>query len=176
MSEGFKRHAPRLLVLLGLICFASLAVALIAQHQFGVRPCPWCVMQRVVVILLGSFALLGGGLAWILKHQGRAGAAHLLARLVALPVVALAVAGLLAATYQHEVASQSESCALTAADKLLTALELESRFPALFMVTASCQDANAYRLLGLPYEIWGGLLFALALGTGLIALLRGARH
>lgn len=169
------RHAPRLLVLLGLLCYASLAVALIAQHQFGVHPCPWCVLQRGIVILLGGFALLGGGIAWWLKHGGRARAAHLLARLTALPVVALAVGGLLAATYQHEVAAQSSSCAFTAAEKIVQYFDLETRLPAVFMITANCSEAAAYRLIGLPYEIWSGLLFALALGAGLIALLRGAR-
>lgn len=175
MTEGMQRHAPRLLVWLGLLCFAGLAVALVAQHQFGVRPCPWCVLQRGIVILLGGLALLGGGLAWALKHGGRVRAAHVLARITALPVVALALAGLLAATYQHEVAAQSASCARTAADKIVQMLDLEQRFPALFMITANCNEAAAYTLLGLPYEIWSGLLFALALGAGLIALLRGAR-
>lgn len=175
MSEGFQRHAPRLLVWLGLLCFAALAVALIAQHQFGVKPCPWCVLQRGIVILLGGFALLGGGIAWALKHRGRARGAHLLARLTALPVVALALGGLLAATYQHEVAAQSASCAMGAADKIVQALDLEQRFPALFMITANCNEAAGYKLIGLPYEIWSGLLFALALGAGLLALLRGAR-
>ncbi len=28
------------------------------------------------------------------------------------------------------------------------------------MVTANCAEASAYRLLGLPYEVWSALLFA----------------
>jgi len=175
MAESLMRHAPRLLVWLGLLALASLAVALIAQHGFGVRPCPWCVLQRGIVLLLAAVALVGGALAWWLKHRSHLHRAHLAARVTAIPVVLLALAGLVAATYQHEVAAQNESCAMTAADRILTALELEARWPAVFMITANCQEAHAYRLLGLPYEIWSGLLFALALAAGLVALLRGAK-
>lgn len=175
MADRWMAHAPRLLVWLGLLCLAGLASALIAQHGFDVRPCPWCVLQRGVVLLLAGFALAGGGLAWALKHRGHLYRAHLVARLTAIPVVLLAMGGLLAATYQHEVAAQMESCDMTAADRILQALDLEARWPAVFMVTANCQDAAKYLLLGLPYEIWSGLLFAFALGVGLVALLRGAR-
>ena len=175
MADRWMSHAPRLLVWLGIVCLAGLGAVLVAQHVFDVRPCPWCVLQRGIVLLLGLLALTGGALAWALKHRGHLYRAHLTARLAAIPVLLLALSGLVAATYQHEVASQSESCAMTAADRLLTALDLEAKWPAVFMVTASCQDAAHYRLLGLPYEIWSGLLFALALGAGLEALLRGAR-
>ena len=175
MAERLMRHAPRLLVWVGLLALASLAVALVAQHAFDVRPCPWCILQRGIVLLLAVFALVGGALAWWLKHRSHLHRAHLAVRVAAIPVVLLAMGGLLAATYQHEVASQSESCAMTFADRILTALELESSWPAMFMITADCQQAGAYRLLGLPYEIWSGLLFALALAAGLVALLRGAR-
>jgi disulfide bond formation protein DsbB len=36
------------------------------------------------------------------------------------------------------------------------------------MITANCAEAAAYRLLGLPYELWSAALFAL---LGLAALL-----
>ncbi len=176
MADSLMRHAPRLLVWLGLLCLASLAGVLVAQHGFGVKPCPWCVLQRGIVMLLAVVALGGGALAWALKHRGHLFRAHLVVRLFAVPVVLLALAGLLSATYQHEVASQTESCAMGAADRIVTVLELETRWPAMFMITANCQEAASYRLLGLPYEIWSGLLFALALAAGLVALLRGARY
>jgi disulfide bond formation protein DsbB len=128
MAERWMSHAPRLLVWLGLLCLAGLGTALVAQHAFGVRPCPWCVLQRGIVLLLGLLALAGGALAWALKHRGHLYRAHLSARLTAIPVLLLALCGLVAATYQHEVAAQAESCAMTAADRILTALDLEARF------------------------------------------------
>jgi disulfide bond formation protein DsbB len=175
MIDRWFRHAPRLLIWAGLLCLASLAAALVAQHAFDVRPCPWCILQRGIIMLLAACCLLGGAVAWWLKHHAHLHRAHLAARLTAIPVVLLAMGGLVAATYQHEVAAQSASCKMTVADQILTALELESRWPAVFMITADCQEAAAYRLLGLPYEIWSGLLFLLVLGVGLVALQRGAR-
>ena len=68
--------------------------------------------------------------------------------------------GLTAAVFQHEVASQTASCAMGLADKIVTALDLEDLWPAVFMITANCAEAAAYRFIGLPYEVWSGLLFA----------------
>jgi disulfide bond formation protein DsbB len=154
---------------------ASVAVALTAQYQFGVKPCPWCILQRAIVLLIAGIALLGGVVAWGLKRAGREGGSKLLSRTTAVPVVVLALAGLVAATYQNAVASDSASCALTLADRIITTLGLEDFWPKMFMITANCAEAHAYRLVGLPYEVWSGLLFAATLGAGLIALLRGSK-
>jgi disulfide bond formation protein DsbB len=169
------RHAPRLMVLLGLLCLASLGVALVAQYEFGVKPCPWCILQRVLVMALAAVALIGGVAAWGLKKSGRARASQIVSRVLAVPVVLLALTGVVAATYQNAVASDSASCAMTVADRIIMATGLEELWPAVFMITANCAEAHAYRLLGLPYEVWSGLLFAAALGVGLIALLRSSR-
>jgi len=131
------------------IAIASVAVlvfALVAQHGFGVKPCAWCVLQRGIFIIIAAVAALG----WLSK-----------ARKPALWLTAtIAVAGIAAAVFQHQVAANLESCAMTFADQALTALDLEERLPSVFMVTASCAQAAAYRLLGLPYEVWSGLTFA----------------
>lgn len=175
MSDGFLRHAPRLLVLLGLACLAGLGAALVAQHQFNIKPCPWCVLQRGIFLLIAAVALAGGAAAWAAKRSGRLTLATVLTRVTSVPVTVLALAGLVAATYQHEVAAVNNDCSMTFADRVLTALELERRWPDMFMVTASCSEAGAYRLAGLPFELWSGALFALALGAGLTAMLRGTR-
>jgi disulfide bond formation protein DsbB len=139
---------------------AAVAAALVAQHAFGVKPCPWCVMQRGVFLLIALVA----GLSWLLKGMRPLRSAGLLLTAV------LGVAGLAAAAFQHEVASKLASCDMTLADRLLTALDLENLLPSVFMVTASCSEAAAYRLLGLPYEVWSGLLFAAISIVCLIAL------
>ena len=89
---------------------------------------------------------------------------------------ALGVAGLFAAGYQHEVASKLATCDMTFADRVLTALDLETRLPSVFMVTANCSEASAYTLLGLPYEIWSGAMFTLIALLCLLTLKRGAVH
>ncbi|MFT7773837.1 disulfide bond formation protein B [Roseateles sp.] len=142
--------------------FAAVGVALVAQHQFGVKPCPWCVLQRGIFLAVGTFSLLG----WLVQARRSL-------RQAALVIVLLAcVAGLTAAVFQHEVASQTASCAMGLADKILTALNLEEFWPSVFMVTANCSEAAAYRLIGLPYEVWSGLLFAGLGALGLIVLSR----
>lgn len=146
---------------LALICLGSLAAlgaALLAQHGFGVKPCAWCVMQRGIFLLIAAVA----GLGWLLRATRPLRSAALL---LLLP---LALAGVAAAFFQHEVASKLASCDMTLADRVLSALDLEMAWPAVFMVTASCAEAAAYRLLGLPYEVWSGLLY---IGIALLSLL-----
>jgi disulfide bond formation protein DsbB len=129
--------------------FAAVGVALVAQHQFGVKPCPWCVLQRLIFLAIGTFSLLG----WLVQARRSLRQAALVV------VLMLCAAGLTAAVFQHEVASQTASCAMGLADKIITALNLEDLWPSVFMVTANCSEAAAYRFIGLPYEIWSGLLF-----------------
>ena len=151
----FQRPSPwpgRVLALVCLSSVGSLALALVAQHYFDVRPCPWCVLQRGVFLLLGLVA----GLGWLLGLQGRMKPLRLLSLVL---VAGLALAGLAAAVWQHEVAAQSASCNMTFADQLVMALHLDESLPSVFMATAGCNEAAAYRLLGLPYEVWSGLLY-----------------
>lgn len=140
--------------------FAAVGVAFVAQHQFGVKPCPWCVLQRAIYLAIGAVALLG----WLAQTRRSLRQAAILVMLV------LCAAGLTAAVFQHEVASQTASCAMGLADKIVTALGLEELWPAMFMITANCAEAAAYRLLGLPYEVWSGLLFVALGALGLVVL------
>lgn len=140
----------RVLAGMAVASFAAVGVALVAQHQFGVKPCPWCVLQRGLFLLVGAVALLG----WLLQGS------RALRQAALVGVLLLCAAGVTAAVFQHEVASQSASCAMGLAEKILTALNLEELWPPVFMATANCADAAAARLIGLPYEVWSGLLFA----------------
>ncbi len=150
----------RVLAFACLASFGGVALALLAQHGFNVKPCPWCVMQRGIFLLIGAVAVLG----WLLKGSSA------LRRIAFALVILLALAGLASAYYQHDVASKLASCDMTLADRVITALGLEERWPPVFMVTASCAEAAAYRLLGLPYEIWSALLFAALLVAALVGL------
>jgi len=152
----------RVLAGIALASFAAVAFALVAQHGFGVKPCPWCVLQRGIFLLIGALAALG----WLVRDTVA------LRKGTLLLLIVLAIGGIAAAVFQHEVAAQMESCAMTFADRTLTALNLEERLPYVFMVTASCAEAAAYRLLGLPYEIWSGLLYAAIFIAALLGLRR----
>jgi len=150
----------QILAAIALGSLAAVAFALIAQHGFDVKPCPWCVMQRGIFLLIAAVA----GLGWLARRVTA------LRSLALGLLLLLALAGLASAYYQHDVASKLVSCSMTFAETVLNALDLEMRWPYVFMVTATCAEAAAYRLLGLPYEIWSGLAFLLIAAASLLAL------
>ena len=146
--------SPRRAALLWTIVALSLGavgIALATQHLLGMEPCPWCILQRLIFVVIALAALLG----------------LLLGRVFAgLLVLALSLAGIAAALWQHFVAAASDSCNLTLAEKIISGLGLDGSLPEIFQPRASCADA-AIKLLGVPYECWGLALFVL---TGLLAL------
>ncbi len=145
---------PLLLVMAGL-SLAGVAAALVAQYRFDMQPCPWCILQRVVYLLIAVSCAVGALLPRRGPQQG-----------VAVLSLLLAAGGVAAAIYQHVVASQLYSCNLTFADKVLNTFKLETLWPSVFGVTANCADA-AVSVLGVPFEYWSVGLFSL---LGLLAL------
>ena len=153
---------PQRLVAMALACVAALAAALVSQHAFGMEPCPWCVLQRVVFLAIALACVVG--LLW----RGTTG--RLLASAASL---LLALCGMAAALWQHFVAASSTSCNLTLADRIVGGLKLDSLWPDVFSARASCADA-AVNLLGVPYDFWSLALFGvLALVAASIAARRG---
>lgn len=150
--------AARWLLAIAALSVAGVAVALVSQHVFNMPPCPWCVLQRAIYLAIAAVCLIGAALA-LPQARRSAGALALL----------LALTGAAAALYQELVAAKSASCNLTFADKVMSALGLDSVLPWLFQVYASCADA-AVALLGVPYAYWSLALFAvLGLGAAKVA-------
>lgn len=145
-------HRPRVLLAgVALACYAGVAAALASQYLFDMPPCPWCTLQRLVYLVLGSVALLGALVGPLRRPAAALGAL-------------LAVAGMGCALWQHFVAAASASCALTLADRIQEALGLYEALPEVFAPMASCADA-AVNLLGVPYAFWSlGLFLACGLG------------
>jgi disulfide bond formation protein DsbB len=136
--------------LFAFVAVASLGAviaALVSQHAFGMEPCPWCILQRVIFLAIGAFALLG--LVW----RGPAGG-----RVAGTFAVLLAGCGVAAALWQQLVAARSASCNLTLADRIVGATQLDRLVPAVFEARASCADA-AVSLLGVPYAYWSVIAF-----------------
>jgi protein dithiol:quinone oxidoreductase len=140
------------------LSLAALGAALLSQHQFGMQPCPWCVLQRALFVAIAIVALPGLLIGSPLVR--RAGAAV---------VLLLALGGVGAALWQHLVAASSTSCAMTLADRIVRGAGLDELWPEAFSATASCADA-AVRLLGVPYEFYSLALFAV-LAVGALAVL-----
>lgn len=150
----------RLLAFAAIASVGAVAVALVSQHVFDMQPCAWCVMQRLIYLAIAIVAMLG------LLLRRIAAAQRICAGIVAL----LGLGGVAAAVYQHNVASHLMSCAQTFADRFMTASGLDEALPAVFGIYATCADA-AVDLLGVRYEIWSLLLFAVLTVAGLAALL-----
>ncbi len=148
-----RTQVARWLLVIAALSVTAVAAALVSQHVFDMPPCPWCVLQRAIYLTIAAVCLIGATLALPLARRA-AGALALL----------LALSGAASALYQHLVAARSASCNLTFADKVMSALGLDSILPWLFQVYASCADA-AVSMLGVPYAYWSLALFA-ALGLG----------
>ncbi len=150
-------RAPALLGAVALASFSALVAALVSQYQFDMQPCPWCILQRLVFLLLGAVALLGALIRPLRKP-------------LAWALLPLAAAGAAAALWQHFVAAASDSCNLTLAERIVGWTGLDAALPQVFVAYASCQEA-AVKLLGLPYEAWSLMLF-LALGAAAVIAAR----
>jgi protein dithiol:quinone oxidoreductase len=155
-----KKPPYSFIILFGVMALslAAIGIALIAQYQFDLKPCAWCVLQRFIFMWVAVSALIG-----ILCKPG-------LGRLFWAAITSIwALSGAAAAAYQHWVAAKSSSCAFSLADKILSAFNLEKSWPALFEVQATCADA-AVNWWGLPFEFWSLGLFGLLALMGLAAM------
>jgi len=153
----------RMPLLLAVGCLLAVAAAMVIQQVFDYRPCPWCILQRMIFL---AIALLCIFTAMSPSRRLRIG--------LNAGTLLLATLGISAAVYQHEVAAKSFSCNLTFADKVINALGVEWLWPALFQVTASCAEA-AVKLLGVPFEYWSLTLFAIVALATSILMLRAVR-
>ncbi len=148
------RATTRGFALAAALSLAAIGAALVSQHAFGMEPCPWCVLQRLILLVLAVVAALGA-----------VGRNAVLRRTTSALVALLAVCGVAAALWQHFRAAASASCNLTLADRIVATLRLDKMLPAVFEPRASCADA-AVKLLGLPYDFWSLALFTLLAWTG----------
>jgi disulfide bond formation protein DsbB len=155
--------STRTLNLVALLCVIAVALALVSQHVFGIRPCAWCVLQRLIYLAIAVICWLGVLLA-------RIGG---LRRLAAVVAAALSVGGIAAAWYQYSVASKLFSCDRTFADRFMVQTGLDAHMPWLFGIFASCMDARVH-VLGVEYAIWSLILFGLLALLSVVALIRRA--
>ena len=145
------------------VSLAAVGAALVSQHVFEMQPCPWCVLQRLIFVLIALVAV--AGLAW---------RSALGQRSTVFALLLLCGAGIAAVLWQHFVAASSVSCNLTLADRIMNGSGLPALLPEVFEARATCADAAA-NLLGVPYEFWGLALFV-AIEAAAIGLLLRVRH
>jgi disulfide bond formation protein DsbB len=153
---------PRLLATIAVVALGVVGIALVTQHGFGMQPCPWCVLQRLIFVVIGMIALLG--LAW-----------RSLVGVVAVGALVslLAASGAAAALWQHFVAASSTSCNLTLADKIVAATGLDGTLPEVFAPQVSCADGAA-TLFSIPYEFYSLTTFLVILAGAALLIVRHA--
>tara|TARA_A100000171_G_C2119622_1_gene139987 strand:+ start:442 stop:918 length:477 start_codon:yes stop_codon:yes gene_type:complete len=151
----------KLLHAIALVCIGAVGVALVSQHVFGMQPCAWCVLQRLVYIVI-AFA------CWLGVLILRPGPGHRVAAGVAL---VLGLLGVTAAWYQYTVAAHMFSCAQTFADRFMVASGLDANLPWLFGIYATCMDARI-NLMGIEYALWSMGLFAILAFLSVSVLIR----
>jgi disulfide bond formation protein DsbB len=139
------------------VSLGAVGIALVSQHVYDMMPCPWCVLQRLIFVLIALAALMG--LLWRSTQGCRVGAAI---------ATVLADLGIVTVLWQHFVAAASASCNLTLADRIMGATGLDAALPQVFAAYASCADAKATIFGVVPYEFGSLALFMLiSVGMGI---------
>lgn len=150
----------RSLLLIFLLGSGALAIALFSQHVADMRPCAWCVFQRLILIAISLTALAG----LVISRS-----AQMAARIASGLVAALGLGGIAAAWYQYSVAAVQFSCDQTFADRFMTTSGLDASVPWLFGIYATCMDARV-DLLGIEYALWALALFVVLTLLGVMGL------
>lgn len=153
--SGLLQRPAVVLWAVALLSVSSVGAALVSQHVYAMEPCPWCILQRVIFLAIALVCLVG------IASARAAGAL----------VAAFSLAGVGAALWQHFQAAKSSSCALTVADKIVSAMKLDTLWPDVFLARASCADA-AVDLMGIPYEFWSLAAYVLTGIAGAMLLRR----
>jgi disulfide bond formation protein DsbB len=139
---------PQVLTVVGVLALAAVAIAVTAQYAFDMQPCPWCVLQRFIYIVVAVLAFAGA----LLSHS---------ARRVAIGLALLgALSGLASALWQQLAAVSENSCDLSLAERITTALHLDRILPQLFIAYASCADA-AVSVLHVPFAVWSCAMYVI---------------
>ncbi len=139
---------PQVLTAIGLLAFGAVGLAALAQYAFDMQPCPWCVLQRLIYIVVGVLALL----AAVLSNTPR--------RVVIGLAFLVALSGIASALWQQLRAVNENSCDLSFAERFISKLQLDALVPQLFVAYASCADA-AVSVLHIPFAVWSCAMFAI---------------
>ena len=139
---------PQVLAAIGVLALGAVGLAALAQYAFDMQPCPWCVFQRLVYIVVGVLALL----AAMLSNAPR--------RVVIGLAFLSTLGGIASALWQQLRAVNENSCDLSLAERIIGKLQLDRLLPQLFEARTSCADA-AVSVLHIPFAVWSCAMFAI---------------
>jgi disulfide bond formation protein DsbB len=146
------------LLLISMLSFSALGFALISQHVFDMQPCAWCILQRLIFVIIGIISLIYYLTGSFLKFGYG---------LLSL----LSTAGMTAALYQHFVASKSFDCNVSLAEKIISTSQLNDIMPNIFGIFGLCADANP-EFFGIPYVIFSFILFLIISDISVLNLVK----
>jgi disulfide bond formation protein DsbB len=161
-----NRLTPRLVFLaVFLICFGLLGFGIYLQEEVGLDPCPMCILQRYVFVMIGLVALAGA------IHGPRRGVAL---KAYAIGLVLFALIGGGTATRQSWIQHyppKSQSCGADL-EGLLQTLPLSQALPKIFQGSGDCSVVS-WTFLGLSIAEWALVWFVIFLGTAIwVAFIR----
>lgn len=146
-----------LLFLLSLVCFTLVLGAVAIQELMGQYPCPLCIIQRYIFLVIALVALVGSVISNRSANRVAGWASLILAG------SGLAVAARLVYVQSHPGAS----CGIDRMQLLTDASPLAEWWPTVFQATGMCGDVLE-PLLGLSMAQWG--LVAFTTITGALAM------
>jgi disulfide bond formation protein DsbB len=151
-------------LLIFLCCAALLGFGLYLQHAKGLDPCPLCVLQRYVFVLVAIITLIAA-----LHGPRRAGRAVYALGLILGSIAGLALSGR-HVWLEHLPKDQVPACG-PGLQFILDAFPLSKALPMIFQGSGECANV-AWRFLGLSIAEWALVWFLLFLLTGLWLIVR----
>jgi len=143
---------------LALGVFGLVAIGMELQHLLRLSPCPLCIFQRLLYLLIGGLAL--GGVLWPVLRPLWCGL-----------IGALAAGGVAVAGYQTwmqaypHLAPECSFVDPNAIERLVDWLGME--WPSLFLATGFC-TSREWEMFGLSMANWSLLIFAGIVGYVLL--------
>ncbi|CAB3710421.1 disulfide bond formation protein B [Trinickia soli] len=159
-SSSLRRERG-LLALLGFVCLALVGGALYLQYAKHEDPCPLCIIQRYLFLLIALFAFLGAG------RKGWGGIA-LFETLIAI-TAATGIAG--AARHLYIQLNPGFSCGFDALQPVVDSLPPAHWLPSVFKVAGLCETVYP-PILGILLPGWALIAFVLIFGAVVVSSYR----
>jgi disulfide bond formation protein DsbB len=135
---------------LSLGCFGLVAIGLALQTQFRLAPCPFCIFQRLLYLVIGGLALIG--FVWPAVRQAWASLIGLLA------LIGVAVAGY--QTWMQAFPELATECGYAEPNLIERLVDwLGMQWPSMFLATGFC-TSKEWVFLSLSMANWSMLIFA----------------
>lgn len=161
-------NAKLIWFILALGSLALVVATFIMTPMLNLHPCHLCILQRLLFMLLGAFALIAAFFS-----------RNLFGKLMGVLAIVSAGTGIGVAGYQVWLQAQPVdpfSCTSGTPELVERIVDwLGRQAPALFMPTGLCQEVEL-RILTLSLAGWGLIFFSAALLASLVALWKSGRR